>query len=639
MSYLHPTNKASRGFTLIELLIVIGVIVVLIALLLPSVASVRARARSAECQSNLAQLGLALNAANRNRSTPVHSSSWAADIEPFLEGENGELFNCPADFEAENRTTDQRDPTHPDFKGSFGANNQMHRMQGSDGGKIVLVDFGDGDDNGANDSVVHVIVPEGDDPEEPVDTNWKTNPNGQQAWDAAIHDAGDRHAGSVNVLRSDGSVSAQSSDDLLDNHPAQAGSNDWVPWRTGSDGDVQGRIWEAPASEDASDIDTDGDGIANDQDNCPDTPNPDQADADDDGTGDACNSDDPDEDGILSAEDNCPNTYNPQQEDADADGTGDVCEEADTGGGGGGGEDSTPLEDEGCSGDAAVFLDCPVDFPPNTMTSGWNVVASPNPPGFAKSGFDGFREATAGNGNAVFTWRFLDLPNGRYSVSVNWGQKGNRATNVKYKVAHDFGTLGTSDAINQKVAPQADFQDAPAPNAAIAFQEIGMFDVLHGHLYVSVDNNTNGTVCADAVRIQCVSVAETQSTCSEGPGEGYVNGLYGEYRMGLWNFGFDPATAEPFVARIDADMNLPYGGAAGKPCDHPAQNPPDCWSNHGVRWVGEIRAPFAEEYQFYVLRDDATRVLVNGQTVMDDINAHWDYSNTNSLCRLVIRYR
>ena len=69
------------------------------------------------------------------------------------------------------------------------------------------------------------------------------------------------------------------------------------------------------------------DGIANDQDNCPDTPNPDQADADDDGTGDACNSDDPDEDGILSADDNCPNTYNPQQEDADTNGTGDACED------------------------------------------------------------------------------------------------------------------------------------------------------------------------------------------------------------------------------------------------------------------------------------------------------------------------
>ena len=44
----YGSSKASRGFTLIELLIVIGVIVVLIALLLPSVASVRARARSVE---------------------------------------------------------------------------------------------------------------------------------------------------------------------------------------------------------------------------------------------------------------------------------------------------------------------------------------------------------------------------------------------------------------------------------------------------------------------------------------------------------------------------------------------------------------------------------------------------------------
>ena len=143
MSARSSSNRS--GFTLIELLIVIGVIVVLIALLLPSVASVRARARSAECQSNLAQLGLAMNAANRNRSTPVQSNSWVKDIEPFLEGENEELFNCPADFEAENRTADQRDPTHPDFKGSFGANNQMHRMQGSDGNKVTLLDLGDGE--------------------------------------------------------------------------------------------------------------------------------------------------------------------------------------------------------------------------------------------------------------------------------------------------------------------------------------------------------------------------------------------------------------------------------------------------------------------------------------------------------------
>ena len=61
--------------------------------------------------------------------------------------------------------------------------------------------------------------------------------------------------------------------------------------------------------------------------------NPDQADADHDGIGDACESiDDPDNDGISSHDplnpDNCPNVPNPDQRDSDHDGIGDACEEA-----------------------------------------------------------------------------------------------------------------------------------------------------------------------------------------------------------------------------------------------------------------------------------------------------------------------
>ena len=276
-------NCLRSGFTLVELLIVIGVIVVLIALLLPSVASVRARARSAECQSNLAQLGLAINAANRNRSAPVHGNSWVKDIEPFLEGENGELFNCPADIEAENRTADERNPTHPAFEGSFGANSQMHRMQGSDGTRITVLDFGDGDGDGTNDTVIHVIMPKED-----SDNNWKTNVNGEQAFHAGIDEAGSRHGGNVNVLRHDGTVSAVSVEDLLQHHPAQDGSGDWLPWRTGSDASTSDRAWNAPDSEGGGEIDSDGDGIANAEDNCPQNANPSQTNSDEDTYGDAC---------------------------------------------------------------------------------------------------------------------------------------------------------------------------------------------------------------------------------------------------------------------------------------------------------------------------------------------------------------
>jgi len=58
--------------------------------------------------------------------------------------------------------------------------------------------------------------------------------------------------------------------------------------------------------------DADGDGIADDVDNCPYTYNPDQNDVDADGVGDDC--------------DNCPDVYNPDQTDSDSDGVGDECD-------------------------------------------------------------------------------------------------------------------------------------------------------------------------------------------------------------------------------------------------------------------------------------------------------------------------
>ncbi len=58
--------------------------------------------------------------------------------------------------------------------------------------------------------------------------------------------------------------------------------------------------------------DMDGDGLADDADNCPDDPNPLQEDFDNDSVGDAC--------------DNCVDTPNPCQEDDDSNGIGNVCE-------------------------------------------------------------------------------------------------------------------------------------------------------------------------------------------------------------------------------------------------------------------------------------------------------------------------
>jgi len=74
--------------------------------------------------------------------------------------------------------------------------------------------------------------------------------------------------------------------------------------------------------------DSDGDGIPDTTDNCPNITNPDQLDANGNRVGDACELQiaDNDNDGIRDEADNCPFTPNPDQLDADGDGIGNVCE-------------------------------------------------------------------------------------------------------------------------------------------------------------------------------------------------------------------------------------------------------------------------------------------------------------------------
>ncbi len=71
-------------------------------------------------------------------------------------------------------------------------------------------------------------------------------------------------------------------------------------------------------------VDTDNDGIPNKQDNCVRDANPDQADENRNGLGDAC--DDYDRDGVVNPKDNCPAHPNRNQIDMDGDGKGDACD-------------------------------------------------------------------------------------------------------------------------------------------------------------------------------------------------------------------------------------------------------------------------------------------------------------------------
>ncbi len=96
------------------------------------------------------------------------------------------------------------------------------------------------------------------------------------------------------------------------------------------DGDGQGNVCDVCPLD--PDDDTDGDGSCGDVDNCPLVPNTDQTDSDDDGIGDACDScpldpgNDVDGDDHCGDVDNCPLIPNADQTDSDDDGMGDACD-------------------------------------------------------------------------------------------------------------------------------------------------------------------------------------------------------------------------------------------------------------------------------------------------------------------------
>ena len=83
---------------------------------------------------------------------------------------------------------------------------------------------------------------------------------------------------------------------------------------------------------DACDPDDDGDGVDDDDDTCRLIPNADQRDTDGDGLGDACDPDD-DNDGVPDEDDNCVVVANPDQQDSDGDGRGDACDDDEDGDG------------------------------------------------------------------------------------------------------------------------------------------------------------------------------------------------------------------------------------------------------------------------------------------------------------------
>jgi hypothetical protein len=132
---------------------------------------------------------------------------------------------------------------------------------------------------------------------------------------------------------------------------------------------------------DACDTDNDNDGVSDEEDNCPDVANTSQDDLDVDGLENAC---DPDieDDGVLNAADNCRYYYNPGQENADGDAFGDPC-------------DPDP-EDSDNDGVSNLVDNCPNIFNPAQQDDDHDGIGSACDPDIDGDGISNANEAVAG---------------------------------------------------------------------------------------------------------------------------------------------------------------------------------------------------------------------------------------------------
>ena len=124
----------------------------------------------------------------------------------------------------------------------------------------------------------------------------------------------------------------------------------------------------------------------------------------------------------------------------------------------------------------------------STTGSGWL--------GYTGAGYDNNYIYSPGNTGSTASWTASGLAAGSYNVEMSWIAFTNRASNVTYSIYDNGVLVDTVNNVNQQLTPTGGSTINGTP-----FQSLGVVTINSGTLTVTVTDNANGTVVADAMLV------------------------------------------------------------------------------------------------------------------------------------------
>jgi hypothetical protein len=115
---------------------------------------------------------------------------------------------------------------------------------------------------------------------------------------------------------------------------------------------------------------------------------------------------------------------------------------------------------------------------------------------YTGAGYDNNFIYSPGNTGSTASWTVSGLAAGNYNVEMSWVAFTNRATNVTYSIYNNGVLLETVNNVNQQLTPTGGATINGTP-----FQSLGVVSISSGTLTVTVTDNANGYIIADAILV------------------------------------------------------------------------------------------------------------------------------------------